>query len=122
MRGYMFRNRWFAVIFVAMVLAGVTKFIGTGNNDGAIDAAREQLAQQRAIAEEFTSANQSAAPAEDDVTVEFSSDEELIDPAVGDDPTPADDFVTAEEEEAIPAEEIVIVSQDLPEQQEDPVQ
>lgn len=122
MRGYMFRNRWFAVIFVAMVLAGVTKFIGTGNNDGAIDAAREQLAQQRAIAEEFTSANQSAAPAEGDVTVEFSSDEELIDPAVGDDPTPADDFVTAEEAETIPAEEIVIVSQDLPEQQEDPVQ
>lgn len=122
MRGYMFRNRWFAVIFVAMVLAGVTKFIGTGNNDGAIDAAREQLAQQRAIAEEFTSANQPPAPAEDDVTVEFSSDEELIDPAIGDDPTPADAFVAAEEAETIPAEEIVIVSQDLPEQQEDPVQ
>ena len=121
MRGYMFRNRWFALFFVAMVLAGVTKFIGTGNNDGALDSARAQLAEQRAIAEEFTASTQ-AAPAEDDITVEFTSDEELIDPAVGDDPTPADEFAPAEEAETIPAEEIVIVSQDLPEQQEVPAE
>jgi len=125
MRGYMFRNRWFALIFVAMVLAGVTKFVGTGNNDGALNAAKEQFAHQRAIAEDFTSSTQQVSPgqpAEDDITIEFSSDEDLIDPAVGDDPTPPDEFAPVAEAEAIPAEEIVIVSQDLPDQQESPPQ
>lgn len=114
MRGYMFRNRWFALLFVALVLAGVTKFVGTGKNDGAIDVARSQLTEQREIAEQFTTQTQPETVSGDDVTIEFSSDEELIDPATGEDPTPTDDFVSPDGPEEIPADEVVIVSQEAP--------
>ena len=87
MRGYMFRNRWFALLFGAMVLASVTKFVGTGKGDGAVDEATREIAIQQ---------QQSAALSDDDavslpdeaVTYEFTPDEELIDPATGEDPSP----------------------------------
>ena len=39
MRGYMFRNRWFALLFVCLTLAGVTKLVGTDRESGAIQEA-----------------------------------------------------------------------------------
>ncbi len=112
MRGYMFRNRWWALVFVGLVLAGVTRIVGTGEGDGALDEAAQQIAKQRDIAEQFTS---DTAPTEsiDDVAIEFTSDEELIDAAVGDDPTPPDDVVEEPDPEVVPSDEVVIVSQDV---------
>ena len=96
MRGYMFRNRWLAMLFVALVLAGVTRVVGTGKGDGIIDEATEQLAAQRERAEALSDEIEAEAPeraeTEDDAAELLASDEDLIDPAIGEDPTPPDEF------------------------------
>lgn len=96
MRGYMFRNRWLAMLFVALVLAGVTRVVGTGKGDGIIDEATEQLAAQRERAEALSDEIEAEAPeqaeTEDDAAELLASDEDLIDPALGEDPTPPDEF------------------------------
>ena len=96
MRGYMFRNRWLAMLFVALVLAGVTRVGGTGKGDGIIDEATEQLAAQRERAEALSDEIEAEAPeqaeTEDDAAELLASDEDLIDPAIGEDPTPPDEF------------------------------
>lgn len=88
MRGYMFRNRWGALLFVGLVLAGVAQLVGTGKGDGAIDRATDQLVEQKAEADAL--AAEHAPGGEQPVEIEFTSDEDLIDPALGDDPTPID--------------------------------
>jgi hypothetical protein len=98
MRGYMFRNRWFALLFVGVTLAGVTRLIGTHEDGGTLDDAKAQLIAQQRAAQSFT---EPAAPSEaeesgDDLPVEFTPDEELIDPAVGEDPTPIDEFAESQ--------------------------
>ena len=118
MRGYMFRNRWFALLFVALTLAGVTTLVGTEEGHGALQDAAGQIAQQRAQAEQLTSATQEPAASEvsaDDVVM--AAEEDLIDPAQGEDPTPVDEFATANppDPEEI-ADEVMIVSRDLPEE------
>lgn len=101
MRGYMFRNRWFALLFVALVLAGVTRVVGTGKGDGMVDLAKDQLAHQRDRAAALSDAPQQIATKKAP-TVEFASDEELIDLAIGEDPTPADPAPPGAEEPAAP--------------------
>lgn len=91
MRGYMFRNRWLALLFVGLVLAGTTRIVGTGEGDGALAEATQDLAQQRKRVEALSSGTRPEA-AEDEVVIEFTPDEDLIDDAVGDDPSPIDDF------------------------------
>ena len=110
MRGYMFRNRWFALLFVGLVLAGATRIVGTGKGDGALDDAAEQIAAQRDVAERFTSGTQ-AEVADEDMDVAFTADEELIDSATGEDPTPVDEFAAQQPSAAIDESEVVIVSQ-----------
>lgn len=88
MRGYMFRNRWGALLFVGLVLAAVTQLVGTGKGDGALAKATQDLVRQRAATASLTDrVNASAGRA---AKVQFASDEELIDPAQGEDPTPID--------------------------------
>lgn len=114
MRGYMFRNRWFALLFVALTLAGVTTLVGTEKHDGAIQRASHQIAQQRARSEELTSGSQPAAAVASSTpdVITFSDEEELIDEAVGEDPTPADAGTPLDPEEI--ADEVVIVSREMP--------
>ena len=111
MRGYMFRNRWFALLFVAFVLAGVTRLVGTGNGDGAIDLARKQIADQKVEAERLTT---ETTPAPTEANVQFTPDEELIDQALGEDPTPIDQFQSDEAadtgEEEVPHDTAILVS------------
>lgn len=94
MRGYMFRNRWFALFFVGIVLAGTTRVVGTGEGDGALDQAALEIAAQRERAEAFSRGADSDEIDDSGVTVEFTADEELIDEALGEDPSPIDDFDT----------------------------
>lgn len=111
MRGYMFRNRWFALLFVCLTLAGVTKLIGTEEDGGTIQEATDQLTQVKDQAEQMTT---QTTPAGDDTTFDapLASDEELIDQALGEDPTPVDEFAaTQPAEEETPADEVIIVSQ-----------
>lgn len=115
MRGYMFRNRWGALLFVGLVLAGVTRLVGTGHGDGALDRAKEQLVEQKAQAERMNaSAHHSPGGA---AKVEFVSDEELIDPAVGEDPTPIDQRLAAQndaagDEDQVPHDTIILVNRE----------
>ena len=116
MRGYMFRNRWFALLFVGLTLAGVTTLVGTEKGHGALQDATDQIAQQKAQAEQMTTATQQ--PPSPDVSpdeVVMAADEDLIDPAQGEDPTPPDEFAAANppDPEDI-ADEVVIVSRDVP--------
>lgn len=112
----MFRNRWAALLFVAVTLAGVTKLVGTSEDGGAIQHAAEEIAHQKEQAERLTddmsspssiSAAQPSAP--------MLADEDLIDPAVGEDPTPIDEFAAANPENAVLADDqqVVIVSRDV---------
>lgn len=115
MRGYMFRNRWGALLFVGLVLAAVTRLVGTGHGDGALDLAKEQLAEQKAQAERMTSGTRRSA--ERATKVEFASDEELIDPAVGEDPTPIDQRLAGETDAAgdgdqVPHDTIILVNRE----------
>lgn len=109
MRGYMFRNRWFALLFVGLILAAVTRIVGTGKGDGAIDDATRQIVVQQNRAERMTSETVPGVVSED-VQIEFTPDEELIDPATGEDPTPVDAFATPGEPAAEPETQVIIVS------------
>ena len=107
----MFRNRWGAMLFVAVTLAGVTKLVGTEKGDGAIQQATDDIARQRAEAQRLTGDASQPVTREPAATVELTPDEELIDPAVGIDPTPIDEFAAAnpdQEEEIV--DQVVIVS------------
>lgn len=110
MRGYMFRNRWLALLFVGLVLAGTTRIVGTGEGDGALAEATQDLAEERTQLEAVSSERESGSP-DDEVVIEFTPDEELIDPAVGDDPTPAADYSEAEafDPEVVTEVEVVIL-------------
>lgn len=109
MRGYMFRNRWFALLFVALTLAGVTRLVGTEEDHGALTEATDTLvAQKNAV--HAMSGQGTATGEESDPIVEYISDEELIDPALGEDPTPVDETAPPAAE-AVSPEDVVIVSQ-----------
>jgi hypothetical protein len=111
MRGYMFRNRWFALLFVGVVLAGTTRVVGTGDGDGAVDQAALEIAAQRERAEALSGGTETGSFDDSDVTVEFTADEELIDEALGEDPSPIDDFDTqhAYDPELVSQMEVVIL-------------
>lgn len=117
MRGYMFRNRWGALLFVGLTLAGVTTLVGTDEH-GAIQQAASQIAQQKAQADKLVAGAPeiaepaSGAPVTD---VPFAADEDLIDPAMGIDPTPIDETapIDPNDPDAL-AQEVIIVSRDVP--------
>lgn len=111
MRGYMFRNRWFALLFVAMVLASVTKFVGTGKGDGAVDEATREIAIQQQQAAELSGDDASSLP-DEAVAYEFTPDEELIDSATGEDPSPMIDEpapLPGDEPAPVAEEDVVIL-------------
>jgi hypothetical protein len=98
MRSYMFRNRWGALLFVGLTLAAVVQIVGTGKGDGAIDQARQHIAVDRAETQSFAiGGGRGVQPA---VTTQFTPDEELIDPAAGEDPTPIEQRSEEAEAEA----------------------
>ena len=116
MRGYMFRNRWGALFFVGLTLAGVTTLVGTEKEGGALQEATHQLARQKAQAEELAadpaSATETGKPLK---TVVIPADEELIDQALGEDPTPIDEFAEADRNKESPADgdQVIIVSREV---------
>jgi hypothetical protein len=114
MRGYMFRNRWGALLFVCITLAGAASLVGTEEGQGAIQQATDEIAQQKAQADQWTTDTQapSAATASATATTVVStSDEDLIDPATGIDPTPIDEFAAANPADSdAEVDEVVIVS------------
>ena len=117
MRGYMFRNRWFALLFVCITLAGVTTLVGTDKKNGTIQQAAGQIAAQRAQADQMTTATQETPVEASADDVPYADDDELIDEASGEDPTPVDEFAANSSENADgPSDEVTIVSRDVPDQ------
>ena len=112
----MFRNRWGAMLFVALTLAGVTTLIGSEDGEGAIKQAAGRIAEQKAEADRLTTETQQPAPAATapPETVILSADEDLIDPATGEDPTPIDEFnpIDPSDPDAEISDEVVIVSRE----------
>lgn len=93
MRGFMFRNAKGALLFAAMTMLGVAMLIGSEDNEGALIRAAEDLERQKVQAEDVDSGAGELPPAQgfapaDEAQLEFSSDEDLIDPAQGLDPAP----------------------------------
>ena len=112
MRGYMFRNRWGALFFVAMTALGGAALVGGEDDRGVLlnaaeDLQRQQAAMNAAMGE--TTAPPVAIPTAE--AIEFTSDEELIDDAAGIDPTPIEEGLPLAAE-VVPQDEVVIVSRD----------
>lgn len=91
-----FANRWIALLFVVMTAAGAASLVGTEDTDGALDRAKAQIESRNsefeAEAKKLSGKPSTDRSADDDV-IEFTSDEELIDTAEGEDaggfdPTP----------------------------------
>lgn len=101
MRGYMFMNRWGAIIFVSLAAFGAVSLIGGEDDPGLLLEAAEGLTQTR---DDFqTRADDLSRPEErpvldartgneftpdEDMVTEFMSDEDLIDDTRGIDPVP----------------------------------
>ena len=98
----MFQNRVAAIAIVVLTLAGVASIIGTEDNEGALAAATQALADKAAASaatsDRYASApgpatavsQPAAAPAPSPASypTEFADDESLIDDAQGFDPSP----------------------------------
>ena len=104
----LFRNKWAALAFVVLVLAGVQYFVGREGEDGTLAQATDELADQSGEPGEAVS--DAGSPPDmggfyDGTDVEFMSDEELIDTAEGFDPTPYEDegYSDGDSEEGITA-------------------
>ena len=117
MRDYMFRNRWGALLFVGLTVAGALTLVGTDKDAGALQQATERLAQNQQQAEQFVKDQQrvqetvatQGEPSQPAVMA--ATDEELIDPATGIDPTPVDEFAAAQEQASSGAE-VQVVARD----------
>jgi hypothetical protein len=111
----MFRSRWGALVFVVVSAAGAATLVGGEEDEGVLLNAAAELQQQRQQQEDtlegaVTSVGADAALPSGE-TVEFTSDEELIDEAEGFDPTPLEDGAPPPPE-VVPKDEVVIVSRD----------
>lgn len=112
MRGYMFRNRLGALLFVGGTAVAAAALIGGEQDEGMLLSAAEEIKQQRAaMAGTMTADTLPAFEIPTSEVVEFTPDEALIDEATGYDPTPLEDGV-ALETEVVPQDEVVIVSRD----------
>lgn len=94
MRGYMFRSKWGALLFVAITLASVTKLVGTKSEEGSLQQATAEITHQRAAAEAIPERSPANQPSEASAVVYAPvTDADLIDPATGFDPSPVDPSV-----------------------------
>jgi len=106
----MFGNRWFALGFVMVTLLSVYAIVGSDDEAGVLTRAQSAIEEQRAAIDEFEQTELAPPPMHDPQADEttFLSDEELIDPAEGDDtsgfdPSPPE----ARESEAVDVVQIV---------------
>ena len=113
MRGYMFRNRLGALFFVGATLVGVAQLVGTGKGDGAIEQARQQIAARPANAPDFAIGGGQGVQTQ--ARLEFTPDDELIDLAAGEDPTPVDQRSEETEDpsrgtEEVPPDTVIVLA------------
>lgn len=88
----LFTNRWAALAFVALTVVCALAFVGTGPERESHPAVKQETPQPPPPAAQDAAAAQPAPAPEASANQTFSSDEELIDPATGADPSPEGDF------------------------------
>lgn len=97
---HLFRNRWAALGFVAMMVTSAISLVGTEEGGGMIDEAKAELQGQKQDFED--QATELAKPTSSMTVIDKSeldggdldedvSDDDLVDPGTGEDPTPPDD-------------------------------
>ena len=83
MHQLLFKNRFNALVFVAIILFSVRILVGTPNDSGAIEDATAKLGDKSETSPAPAREVVRAAP--EPMATEFTSDEDLIDEASGDD-------------------------------------
>lgn len=89
----LFRNRWIALAFVAFTLISVYTLVGSEDDSsllGSMSGETEEAQQQLATVEAPPQPDIPVDPGFEEFPDDVLSDEELIDPATGIDPTPSD--------------------------------
>jgi hypothetical protein len=84
MHQLLFKNRFNALVFVAIILFSVRILVGTPDESGALEQATAKFDDKHEQIPEPASRMVHAAP--EPVATEFTPDEELIDDTSGDDP------------------------------------
>ncbi len=92
---FLFRNKLAALAFVVLTVIGAATLVGTEEHDGVIAKTTQEITKQRADFAEKTAALSSKKSTPEPVlvevepeVVEFTDEEDLIDDALGFDPTP----------------------------------
>ena len=111
MHQILFKNRFNALVFVAIILFSVRILVGTPDDSGAINSATAKFGESQpqakpAPAREVVHAD--AAP----IAVEFTPDEELIDEASGDDASGWSAEPDFDEGESFEVSEIISMSEE----------
>lgn len=89
---HLFRNRWIALAFVIMMVTSAVSMVGTEEGGGMIDQATAELQGQKQDFEqqaaELSRPTSSHMVIDVDEIEEDVSEDDLVDPATGIDPTP----------------------------------
>lgn len=92
---HLFRNRWVALGFVIMMVTSAISLVGTEEGGGMIEEAKAELEGQKQGFE--TQAAELAEPTSSNIVIDAGafeedvSEEDLVDPGTGEDPTPIDE-------------------------------
>ena len=93
MNQFIFKSRWIAIAFATLTLFSVWALVGDENDGGLFGGVRDDLVEQRdETADQLSSISAEPPPTQAApemlVEEEFVDDSELIDGAMGEDPTP----------------------------------
>jgi len=78
-----FRNRWAALLFVAITLASTARLVGGGERSGTLDGVEDDLLRQRAMMQSSTDDLHRQPVLQANGDDGFTSEKDLIDPAMG---------------------------------------
>lgn len=104
MHQLLFKNRFNALVFVAIILFSVRILVGTPNEDGALEKATARFSEEQPGPGSVRDAEQ---PAPRPIATEFTPEEELVDDTSGEDPAGWSTEPVAEEAPAFDTVEII---------------
>ena len=108
----LFRSRWAALLFVAITIASAAVFVGGQKSESSIKAIAADMRDQNQAKMPFPSEDVEEMAHESELIHGFASDEDLVDQATGDDPTPEDEPARIGAEVAAESEPTIVVHGD----------
>jgi len=119
MRGYMFKNRWGALVFMCLIAYSAVTLVGGEDDEGILLSATEELTKVKtetderpAIAADTPNENSS----DEEISDSFASDDYLIDSAEGFNPVPDLDIASEMGSYAEGGDVVIVVDSDEIEQ------